>query len=112
MNIDLEYIGTYNARTQHKQIIWCIEALHKTKSKRAKTKYLLDIYEHHFKDLHKKECFELLQYLQDNLTEKQIKNRYKWRLKQQVEHIEFMENLEVMMRKIELRKQFFTINLN
>lgn len=112
MNIYLEYLGTYNARTQHKQIIWCIESLHKMKSKRAKTKYLLDIHEQYFNVLYEKECFELLQYLQDKLTEKQIKNRYKWRLKQQVQHIEFMENLEVMMRKIELRKQLFTINLN
>lgn len=112
MNIDLDYIGTYNAKNSYPSIIWCINALHKTRSKRAKTKYLLDIYEKYFNDLVKNECFELLQYLSDNLTKKQIENRFKWRLKQSVEHIEYMENLELWQAKREAKKQLLAINLN
>lgn len=112
MKIDLEYIGTYNAKTSFNSIIWCINALHKTRSKRAKTKYLLDIYEKYFNDLVKNECFELLQYLSDNLTNKQIENRFKWRNKQQIEHIEYMANLEAWKSKRDAQKRLLTIDLN
>lgn len=60
----------------------------------------------------KNECFEFLEYLSNNLTEKQIKRRMDLRLNQQIEHIEYMANLEGWKAKRDAQKRLLTINLN
>lgn len=112
MNVLIEQLGKRDAIKEHKQIFSFLHLLFKTMSKRSKTKYLLDIYEKYYVELIENECFEFVSFLDQHLTKRQINNRMKWRLKQNIDRLEWEHEIEEFYLKMQARKKLLTINLN
>lgn len=80
MNVYIPKLGVRHAIHDFDQIKWFLDY----QAKRGNiTAMLLDIHEQYFMDLFRKECYEMIDYLHQSLTKKQVVNRAKWRMKQQ-----------------------------
>lgn len=90
MKMYIDGLGYRNAKTESEQIIWFIRQKIKPMRANVRTAYLLKIRDCYFDKLIKSDCYEILAFLRDSISDKQVANREKRRKKwaQKLEKIE------------------------
>lgn len=91
MKIYIDYLGYRDSIKEFEEIKWFLNQREKNLSKRRITSFWLDFRKNYFDRLLDNQSYEMVDFIQQKLTNQQIKNRERWKKKQKENAIKQMD---------------------